>query len=215
MRFLPVNRQSIMVELADLQQTLVLLASLQAQPIEGVQELVPAARTILVYFSPQRITAAALVNDIASRNLQGSVQRSDVLVEIPVHYRGEDLAEVAQSEGRAYSQDANLEAGLFYRADHFAFAQAGVPAITIGPGTDQLDGGVEGGKAARAKYFANCYHQPCDEFDDSWDMRGPVQDTRTVYRLAQRLANGNDWPQWDEGSEFRAQREKSAAARAR
>ena len=126
-----------------------------------------------------------------------------------------DLAEVAQSEGRAYSQDANLEAGLFYRADHFAFAQAGVPAITIGPGTDQLDGGVEGGKAARAKYFANCYHQPCDEFDDSWDMRGPTEDTRTVWRLAERLANGSDWPSWDAGSEFRAEREKSAAARER
>jgi len=126
-----------------------------------------------------------------------------------------DLAEVAQSEGRAYSQDANLEAGLFYRADHFAFAQAGVPAITIGPGMDQLDGGVEGGKAARAKYFANCYHQPCDEFDDSWDMRGPTEDTRTVWRLAERLANGSDWPSWDAGSEFRAEREKSAAARER
>ena len=99
MRFLPVNRQAILVELADLQQTLVLLASLQAQPIEGVQELVPAARTILVYFSPQCITAAALVQAIAGRDLQGSVQRSDVLVEIPVHYNGEDLAEVAQILG--------------------------------------------------------------------------------------------------------------------
>ena len=126
-----------------------------------------------------------------------------------------DLVEVARVEGRHWSPDDNLEAGLFYRADHFAFAQAGVPAITIGPGMDQVEGGVEGGKAARAAYFANCYHQPCDEFDDSWDMRGPVQDTRTVYRLAQRLANGNDWPQWDQGSEFGAQREKSAAARAR
>ena len=99
MRFLPVNRQAILVELADLQQTLVLLASLQAQPIEGVQELVPAARTILVYFSPQRITAAALVQAIAGRDLQGRVQRSDVLVEIPVRYDGEDLAEVAQILG--------------------------------------------------------------------------------------------------------------------
>ena len=96
MRFLPVNRQAILVELADLQQTLVLLASLQAQPIAGVQELVPAARTILVYFSPQNITVAALVQAIAGRDLQGSVQRSDVLVEIPVHYNGEDLAEAAQ-----------------------------------------------------------------------------------------------------------------------
>ena len=126
-----------------------------------------------------------------------------------------DLVEAARIDGRSWSPDDNLEAGLFYRADHFAFAQAGVPAITIGPGMDQVEGGVEGGKAARAAYFANCYHQPCDEFDDSWDMRGPVQDTRTVYRLAQRLANGSGWPQWDEGSEFGAQREKSAAARAR
>ncbi|KAF1712676.1 peptidase M20 [Pseudoxanthomonas kalamensis DSM 18571] len=124
-----------------------------------------------------------------------------------------DLIDVARSEGRSYSPDENLEAGLFYRADHFAFAQAGVPAITIGPGMDQIDGGVAGGKAARAEYFANCYHQPCDEFDDSWDMRGPVEDTRTVYRLAERLANGSDWPQWDAGSEFRAEREKTAAAR--
>ena len=99
MRFLPVNRQAILVELADLQQTLVLLASLQAQPIVGVQELVPAARTILVYFSPQRITSAALVQAIADRDLQGSVRRSDVLVEIPVHYNGEDLVEVAQILG--------------------------------------------------------------------------------------------------------------------
>jgi hypothetical protein len=40
MRFLPVNRQAILVELADLQQTLVLLGALQAKSIEGVQELV-------------------------------------------------------------------------------------------------------------------------------------------------------------------------------
>ncbi|MEG2818077.1 MAG: urea amidolyase family protein [Comamonas sp.] len=96
MRFLPVNRQSIMVELADLQQTLVLLASLQARPIAGVQELVPAARTILVQFAPHAITAAELVREIAGRDLQGTVQRSDVLVEIPVRYDGEDLADMAQ-----------------------------------------------------------------------------------------------------------------------
>ncbi|TWT23234.1 M28 family peptidase [Luteimonas marina] len=125
-----------------------------------------------------------------------------------------DLIETARREGRGYTPDENLEAGLFYRADHFAFAQAGVPSITIGPGVDQVDGGVAGGKAARAAYFERCYHQPCDEFSDDWDMRGPVADTRTVYRLAADLANRGDWPQWDEGSEFRAEREKSAAARA-
>jgi Zn-dependent M28 family amino/carboxypeptidase len=123
------------------------------------------------------------------------------------------LVAAAAVDRRAWSPDDNLEAGLFYRADHFAFAQAGVPAITIGPGMDQIDGGVAGGKAARADYFAKRYHQPGDEFDDSWDMRGPAQDTLTVYRLLHALANTRDWPHWDFGSEFAAERDKSAAAR--
>ena len=122
MRFLPVNRQAILVELADLQQTLVLLASLQAQPIKGVQELVPAARTILVYFSPQRITAAALVQAIAGRDLQGSVQRSDVLVEIPVHYNGEDLAEVAQMLGISADEVVRRHTGSEWSVAFTGFA---------------------------------------------------------------------------------------------
>ncbi|WP_024892042.1 M28 family metallopeptidase [Luteimonas huabeiensis] len=126
-----------------------------------------------------------------------------------------DLATAAQAEGRRWSPDPDLEAGFFYRADHFAFAQAGVPAITIGPGMDQLDGGVEAGRAARADYFAHRYHQPGDEFDDSWDMRGPTEDTRVVYRLARSLADAEDWPQWDADSEFRARRAATDAARAR
>ena len=131
MRFLPVNRQAILVELADLQQTLVLLASLQAQPIEGVQELVPAARTILVYFSPQRITAAALVQAIAGRDLQGSVQRSDVLVEIPVHYDGEDLAEVAQILGISADEVVRRHTGSEWSVAFTGFA----------PGFAYLSGG--------------------------------------------------------------------------
>lgn len=125
-----------------------------------------------------------------------------------------DLATAAAVDGRTSSPDPNLEAGLFYRADHFAFAQAGVPAITIGPGMDQLDGGVEGGTAARADYFSKRYHQPGDAFDDTWDMAGPTADTRTVYRLAEMLANGDGWPAWDADSEFSARRVTSDAARA-
>jgi len=124
-----------------------------------------------------------------------------------------DLVAAAERDGRTYSPDPNLEAGLFYRADHFAFAQAGVPAITIGPGVDQLDGGIAGGKAARAAYFARCYHQPCDAFSDDWDMRGPTADTQTVYRLAAEIAGSAAWPAWDEGSEFAAERERTSASR--
>ena len=124
------------------------------------------------------------------------------------------LQAAAAIDERTRSLDENLEAGLFYRADHFAFAQAGVPALTLGPGTDLLDGGVEAGKAARARYFAERYHQPADEYDDSWDLRGPTLDTQTVYRLVESIARSADWPQWDADSEFAAERAKSDALRA-
>ena len=38
MRFLPVNLDALLVELDDLPQTLALLASLQAEPIDGIEE---------------------------------------------------------------------------------------------------------------------------------------------------------------------------------
>ena len=125
-----------------------------------------------------------------------------------------DLEAAAAALGRSYSIDPDPEAGLFYRADHFAFAQAGVPAITVGPGVDQIEGGVEGGMAARATYFEKRYHQPGDEFGDWWDMRGPVADTRVVLELVRRLADSDDWPEWDPDSEFHALRAASAPERA-
>ena len=124
-----------------------------------------------------------------------------------------DLERVAKARGRSYSPDPNLEAGFFYRADHFAFARLGVPAITIGPGLDKLEGGVEAGRALREKYFADCYHQPCDAWTPSWDPAGHAADTLLVYDLGMELANSRQWPHWDEGSEFGAIRERSNASR--
>src|SRR5256885_9573426 len=77
MRFLPVNRQALMVELADLDETLALLGSLQREPIDGVQELVPAARTVLVQFAPARLGVAELVRRIAARDLGQRAERRD------------------------------------------------------------------------------------------------------------------------------------------
>nr|WP_180971208.1 M28 family metallopeptidase [Xanthomonas arboricola] len=124
-----------------------------------------------------------------------------------------DLETAAKARGRSYSPDPNLEAGFFYRADHFAFARMGVPAITTGPGLDMLDGGVAAGKALRDKYFAECYHQPCDRWTPQWDASGHAADTTLVYDVGVALANGRQWPSWQDGSEFKAIRASSDAAR--
>ncbi len=99
MRFLPVNLDAMLVELADLPQTLALLASLQAEPIAGIEEIVPAARTLLVRYRPTVVTQAGLAERIGARSLSTAVERTATLIEIPVDYSGEDLAEVAQLLG--------------------------------------------------------------------------------------------------------------------
>ncbi len=99
MRFLPVSLTTILVELADLDETLALFASLQAEPIAGIAEMVPAARTLMIRFHPEKISAAELAARIGTRDLSARIAPSENLVEIPVRYDGEDLADVAELIG--------------------------------------------------------------------------------------------------------------------
>lgn len=164
MRFLPVNRHAILVELADLQQTLVLLSALQAEPIDGVQELVPAARTILVQFAPHIISAAQLVRRIAACDLQGAVQRSDVLVQIPVRYDGEDLAEVAEILGVSPEEVVRRHTGCEWSvaftgfAPGFAYLSGGDPLFQV-PRRATPRTRVPAGAVALAGTFSAVYPQ--------------------------------------------------------
>ena len=60
MRFLPASDRAVLVELDDLPQALALYRQLLQSPIAGVQELVPAARTVLVGYQPGLLHAAAV-----------------------------------------------------------------------------------------------------------------------------------------------------------
>ena len=137
MRFLPVTLNSLLVELADLEETLALLASLQRTPLAGVEELVPAARTILVRFRPSATSAAALVQQIAQRDLSQRAERSSTLVEIPVHYNGEDLAEVAKILGITADEVVQRHTGSEYTvaftgfAPGFAYLSGGHPSLNV------------------------------------------------------------------------------------
>ena len=96
MRILPVSLDAVLVELSGLDETLALLEALQADPVEGVVDLVPAARTLLVQFQPWVCTQAALVAQIRSRQGRPRArEQAGELVQIPVRYDGEDLPEMA------------------------------------------------------------------------------------------------------------------------
>jgi len=126
------------------------------------------------------------------------------------------MAELAAGQGRAVTPDAQPQRGLFYRADHFPLAKRGVPVLllmALGGGVDLVEGGRAAGDRWVSEFTANCYHQGCDEWRPDWDLRGAAQDVALAYRIAQRLADGGDWPQWRPASEFRAVRERSAGRR--
>lgn len=137
MRFLPVNLNAVLVELEDLPQTLALLASLRAEPIAGIEELVPAARTLLITFRPAAIAADELARQVGARSLYASEARSERRIEIPVRYDGEDLAEVAGLLGITPDEVVRRHTGSDYTvaftgfAPGFAYLSGGDPSLNV------------------------------------------------------------------------------------
>lgn len=125
----------------------------------------------------------------------------------------DNLIAVGARAGRRYSPDASPEAGLFFRSDHFPFAKAGVPAISFTGGQDLIEGGRDAGVALQTAYNTMRYHQPADEFDPAWDPRVAEADGALLLELGRQLANSKGWPEWKPGSEFKAARDATAAAR--
>ncbi|MBU6155709.1 MAG: M28 family peptidase [Alphaproteobacteria bacterium] len=123
------------------------------------------------------------------------------------------LARILKKQGRYVSADPEPEKGFFYRSDHISLAKTGVPMLYAGAGVDLVEGGRAAGLAAKQDYSKNRYHQPSDEFSDSWDLRGPVQTMQTMHQLGRQLANGRHWPNWYRTSEFHAIRAQSLKSR--
>ncbi len=135
--FLPANLDALLVELDDLPQTLALLHSLQAEPVEGVTEVVPAARTLLVYYRPAALSEAALMQALSTRDLASRVAGSGTLIEVPVDYHGEDLAEVAGLLGITPAEVIRRHTGSEYVvaftgfAPGFAYLSGGDPSLEV------------------------------------------------------------------------------------
>ncbi|MFT6009239.1 MAG: Zn-dependent M28 family amino/carboxypeptidase [Parasphingorhabdus sp.] len=121
------------------------------------------------------------------------------------------LEAALKGDGRVAEAEPTPEKGCYYRSDHFSFAKLGVPMIYFEGGEDLVNGGREAGEAAAKDYTDNRYHGPKDEYDPNWDWTGVMGDLKVYYTVGRMLAMTEDWPNWNEGDEFRATRDKSRA----
>jgi Zn-dependent M28 family amino/carboxypeptidase len=113
----------------------------------------------------------------------------------------------AQGE-RMMRPEPTPENGFYYRSDHFNFAKAGVPALYPKTGVDHREKGEAYGKGVVDDFNKNRYHKPSDQFDPAWDLSGMIEDLKVILGVGATLANGSDWPNWREGNEFKAARDK-------
>jgi Zn-dependent M28 family amino/carboxypeptidase len=116
---------------------------------------------------------------------------------------GPSLARLVQPRGMTLSPDAFPERGLFYRSDHFSLAKAGIPSVSIGAGDKFVGRPDDWGVKQEDEYTTKRYHQPGDQFDPGWDLKGAVQLSNIVLEFTRQLAASREWPTWNADAEFK------------
>lgn len=113
---------------------------------------------------------------------------------------------VAQRFRLTIKADPRPEQGSYYRSDHFSMARAGIPAFSIHMGTE-FPG--RSGSQIFEEYNSRHYHQPSDEYQESWDFAGMEELAKFGVTIGLEVANSEKMPTWRKGDEFLPAREQS------
>ncbi|MEW6983013.1 M28 family metallopeptidase [Colwelliaceae bacterium 6471] len=117
------------------------------------------------------------------------------------------LTKAAKRQNRTLTPEQTPERGYYYRSDHFSLAKKGVPALSAGGGSMLLNDEQEKIAKPVKAVVARCYHQTCDEYNDAWGWDGLVAELQLFFEVGYLLANTDDWPNWQQGTEFKAARD--------
>ena len=116
------------------------------------------------------------------------------------------LAAAAKQQGRSAIPDSRPDKGKIYRADNFEFSKVGLPSLYIGK-SEHLLSRPETAPLRSDEFDSTDYHQVTDEVRPDWDLSGAVQDVQLVFEVGYQVANGDKFPEWKPGSEFKAKRD--------
>ncbi|HUX32550.1 MAG TPA: M28 family metallopeptidase [Gemmatimonadaceae bacterium] len=158
-----------------------------------------------------------LANTVADINMDGVNQwgrtRDVTVIGLGNSTLDDVLTNVLAADGRVVRPDPESEKGFYYRSDHFSFAKQGVPALDPDAGIEYIGKPAGYGLQKRDEYTNNDYHKVSDEVKPDWDLSGAVEDLRVLFRVGHVVADAPGIPQWKPGTEFKAKRDSSLAAR--
>lgn len=141
-------------------------------------------------------------------NITGKT-RDMTMIGIGMSDLDEYMTGVLEKYGRYATPDPFPEQGGFFRSDHFSFAEAGVPVLYPSSGVDDVERGIEWGKAESDRFIAEHYHKPSDNYNpDEWRFDGMIDDIRVFFETGYLLSMTEEFPAWKPGSPYRRLREE-------
>lgn len=135
-RYLTAGNQAVLVEVADLPAVLDLTEAVRRAQIPGVTEVIPAACTVLVTFD-RTTRRDSVIESVDALDPGKAAVNEPRVVEIPVRYDGEDLAEVAQHLGLTEEEVIKRHTGSEYTmafagfAPGFCYLSDGDPVLDV------------------------------------------------------------------------------------
>jgi Zn-dependent M28 family amino/carboxypeptidase len=119
----------------------------------------------------------------------------------------ETAGQVARQMGLKLAPTIPDLSGAYFRADHFNFAKAGIPAFNVGSAVFSGDGHFtfeknQEANSAKLVAFKKDYHQVTDEYHADWDLSGMVQQAQFTLNLGYAVANAPTMASFKKGDAF-------------
>lgn len=119
---------------------------------------------------------------------------------------------VAKHQNRTVVPDYFPDRGYYYRSDQFSLAKVGVPGVYLHSGVNVVGKPDGWGKEQLDLWVEKTYHQPSDEFEESWDLAGAIEDARLLMQVGLEVAEQPEMPRWNPGDEFEAARKQAISS---
>lgn len=114
------------------------------------------------------------------------------------------IDQAAAERKMTIKSDTRPEQGFFFRSDHFPFAKAGVPSVSLQHGDTFIKPLGKEAEGFFRDYNAKYYHQVTDEYHDWWDMDAMIQESELALAIGVKLANTAEIPRYKDADEFSA-----------